>query len=154
MSRHDFKFSRTSENAGAYGEFKFVPLRWVQRQLGRGHGGIYYCQIKYLKGQRLGRLATLRPDGTLQNNPVVFTFVAETDTFEIGDLNMGDSQKYKNVVANGQVAFVVDDLDSVEPWKPRMIEVRGTAASVPNEDSRKSTILIHPNRVISYGIEE
>jgi pyridoxamine 5'-phosphate oxidase family protein len=112
------------------------------------------AQIKYLKSQRLGRLATLRPDGTLQNNPVGFTFIAETGTFEIGGLNMGGSQKYKNVVANGQVAFVVDDLESVEPWKPRMVEVRGTAEPVPNDDPRRSTILIHPNRVISFGIEE
>jgi len=112
------------------------------------------AQIEYLKSQRLGRMATLRPDGTLQNNPVGFNFVAETGTFEIGGLNMGDSQKYKNVVANGQVAFVVDDLESVEPWKPRMLEVRGTAEPLPNEDPRRSTILIHPNRVISFGIEE
>ena len=112
------------------------------------------AQIKYLESQRLGRLATLRPDGTLQNNPVGFTFDAETGTFEIDGSNMGGSQKYKNVVANGQVAFVVDDLESVEPWKPRMVEVRGTAEPVPNEDPRRSTILIHPNRVISFGIEE
>ena len=112
------------------------------------------AQIKYLHCQRLGRLTTLRPDGTLQNNPVGFTFVAEAGTFEIGGLNMGGSQKYKNVVANGQVAFVVDDLESVEPWKPRMVEVRGTAEPVPNEDPRRSTILIRPNRVISFGTEE
>ena len=102
----------------------------------------------------IGRLDTLRPDGTLQNNPVGFTFGPETGMFEIGGLNMGGSQKYKNVVANGLVAFVVDDLESVEPWKPRMIEVRGTAEPVSNEDPRRSTILIHPNRVISFGVEE
>jgi pyridoxamine 5'-phosphate oxidase family protein len=112
------------------------------------------AQIKFLNSQRLGRLATLRPDGTLQNNPVGFTFVAETGTFEIGGMNMGGSQKYQNVVANGQVAFVVDDLESVEPWKPRMVEVRGTAEPVPNSDPRRSTILIHPKRVISFGIED
>ena len=111
------------------------------------------AQIKYLKSQRLGRLATLRPDGTLQNNPVGFTFDEETGTFEIGGLNMGESQKYKNVVANGQVAFVVDDLETVDPWKPRMVEVRGTAEPIPNDDPRKSTVRIQPNRVISFGIE-
>jgi pyridoxamine 5'-phosphate oxidase family protein len=111
------------------------------------------AQVKYLKSQRLGRLATLRPDGTLQNNPVGFTFTVESGTFEIGGFNMGASQKYKNVVANGQVAFVVDDLASVDPWKPRMIEVRGTAEPVPNDDPRRSTILIRPNRVISFGME-
>lgn len=111
-------------------------------------------QIKYLKSQRLGRLATLRPDGTLQNSPVGFTFDEKTGTFEIGGFNMGGSQKYKNVVANGQMAFVVDDLETVEPWKPRMIEVRGTAEPIPNDDPRRSTIRIHPNRVVSFGIEE
>jgi pyridoxamine 5'-phosphate oxidase family protein len=111
------------------------------------------AQIEYLKSQRLGRLATLRPDGTLQNNPVGFAFDETTGTFEIAGFNMGGSQKYKNVVANGQVAFVVDDLETVDPWKPRMVEVRGTAETIPNDDSRKSKIRIHPNRVISYGIE-
>jgi pyridoxamine 5'-phosphate oxidase family protein len=112
------------------------------------------AQVKYLKSQRLGRLATLRPDGTLQNNPVGFTFDEKTKTFEIAGFNMGGSQKYKNVVANGQVAFVVDDLETVEPWKPRMVEVRGTGESIPNDDPRKSKIRIHPKRVISFGIED
>ncbi|MGP8009697.1 MAG: PPOX class F420-dependent oxidoreductase [Acidimicrobiales bacterium] len=112
------------------------------------------AQTKYLKSQRLGRLATLRPDGTLQNNPVGFTFDEESGTFEIGGFNMGESQKYKNVVANGQVAFVVDDLETIDPWRPRMVEVRGTAKPLPNDDPRRSKIRIHPIRVISFGIEE
>jgi pyridoxamine 5'-phosphate oxidase family protein len=111
------------------------------------------AQIEYLKSQRLGRLATLRPDGTLQNNPVGFTFDEETGTFEIGGFNMGESQKYKNIVANGQAAFVVDDLETVDPWKPRMVEVRGTAEAIPNDDPRRSTVRLHPNRIISFGIE-
>jgi pyridoxamine 5'-phosphate oxidase family protein len=110
-------------------------------------------QIKYLNSQRLGRLATLRPDGTLQNNPVGFKFDAVSGTVEIGGLNMGGSQKYKNVQANGQVALVVDDLETVDPWKPRMVELRGTAEAIPNDDPRRSLIRITPNRVISFGIE-
>jgi len=46
------------------------------------------AQIKYLKSQRLGRLATLRSDGTLQNNPVGFAFDETTGTFELGGFNM------------------------------------------------------------------
>ena len=112
------------------------------------------AQIDYLRSQRLGRLATLRPDGSLQNNPVGFTFHEEDGTIEIGGMNMGASQKYKNVVANGQAAFVVDDVKSVDPWTPRMLEIRGTAEPLPDADPRKSTIRIHPRRVISFGIEE
>ena len=111
------------------------------------------AQVKYLKSQRLGRLATLRPDGTLQNNPVGFKFDEANGTFEIGGFNMGNSQKYKNVAANGQAAFVVDDLESVDPWKPRMLEVRGNAEAVPNEDPRNSLIRVIPKRVISFGVE-
>jgi pyridoxamine 5'-phosphate oxidase family protein len=110
-------------------------------------------QVGYLTSQRLGRLATLRPDGTLQNNPVGFTFDQASGTIEIRGLNMGRSQKYKNVEANGQVAFVVDDLESVVPWKPRMVEIRGRAEAVPDSDPRNSYIRIHPKRVISFGIE-
>jgi pyridoxamine 5'-phosphate oxidase family protein len=112
------------------------------------------AQITYLKSQRLGRLATLRPDGTLQNNPVTFAFDEENGTIDIGGFNMGGSQKYKNVVDNGQVAFVIDDLETVDPWKPRMVEIRGTAEAIPNDDPRNSTIRIHPLRVISFGVGE
>ena len=112
------------------------------------------AQIDYLRSQRLGRLATLRPDGSLQNNPVTFSLDEKSGTIEIGGFNMGGSQKYKNVVANGQAAFVVDDLKSVDPWTPRMVEIRGTAEPIPNADPRKSTIRIHALRVISFGIGE
>ena len=111
------------------------------------------AQVTYLKSQRLGRLATLRPDGSLQNNPVGFRFDEATGTFEIGGLNMGNSRKYKNVEANGQVAFVVDDLETTDPWKPRMVEIRGTGELIPANDPRKSLIRIHPKRVVSFGIE-
>ncbi len=111
------------------------------------------AQVTYLKSQRLGRLATLRPDGSLQNNPVGFRFDEATGTFEIGGLNMGNSRKYKNVESNGQVAFVVDDLETIDPWKPRMVEIRGMGELIPASDPRKSLIRIHPMRVISFGIQ-
>jgi pyridoxamine 5'-phosphate oxidase family protein len=111
------------------------------------------AQVTYLKSQRLGRLATVRPDGTLQNNPVGYRFDEATGTFEISGFNMGYSRKYKNVEANGQVAFVVDDLETIDPWKPRMIEIRGTGEVLAADDPRNSLIRIHPRRVISFGIE-
>ena len=33
-------------------------------------------EFAYLAGQRLGRLASVQPDGTLQNNPVGFSYHA------------------------------------------------------------------------------
>ncbi len=107
-------------------------------------------EIEYLKTQDLGRLATVQPDGTLQVNPVGFQYNEELATIDIGGYNMAASRKFRNVAADGRVAFVVDDLASRQPWRVRCLEVRGTAEAVGGED----IIRIHPRRIISFGIDE
>lgn len=44
--------------------------------------------------------------------------------------------------ANGQVAFVIDDLASTRPWRPRCAEIRGTGEAIaePTDDVREFTI--------------
>jgi pyridoxamine 5'-phosphate oxidase family protein len=116
-------------------------------------------EIAYLNDQTLGRLATLRPDGTLQNSPVGFRYNPATGTIDVGGYHLTASFKYRNVAANGQVAFVVDDIPSVDPWQVRCLEIRGTAeALAAPADSGYGTgdpiIRIHPRRIISYGVEE
>ncbi len=38
------------------------------------------------------------------------------------------TRKYKNVKdGNNEVALVIDDLESVQPWKPRGIKINGSA---------------------------
>src|SRR5689334_7833983 len=116
-------------------------------------------EISYLDEQPLGRLATLRPDGTLQNSPVGYRYNHALDTIDIGGHNLTASFKYRNVAANGQVAFVVDDVPSLSPWTVRCLEIRGTAEAIEQPpDSAYSTtdpiIRIRPRRIISYGTEE
>jgi pyridoxamine 5'-phosphate oxidase family protein len=116
-------------------------------------------EIAYLDGQRLGRLATLRPDGTLQNSPVGFRYNPATGTIDIGGHNMAASRKYRNVAATGQVAFVVDDVPSVNPWRVRCLEIRGTAETIDKPDDSgygdaDPIIRIHPRRIISYGVDD
>ncbi|QIK84408.1 PPOX class F420-dependent oxidoreductase [Sanguibacter sp. HDW7] len=111
-------------------------------------------EIAYLKGQPLGRLATQKPNGTLQNSPVGFTYNADTRTIDISGFNMSGSRKYRNIADNGRVAFVVDDLASVRPWRPRCVEIRGHAEALPADGGRPPIIRIHPTRIISYGIDE
>ena len=49
--------------------------------------------------------------------------------------------------------LVVDDLASVEPWRPRSVKVTGKAEI--GQDSRgKATIRIHPETVWSFGLGE
>jgi len=115
-------------------------------------------EVAYLASQRLGRLATAQPDGTLQNSPVGFFYNAALDTIDIGGRDMAASRKYRNVAANGRVAFVVDDLASVQPWVVRCLEIRGVAEAIeqPSDSAVRfggPIIRIHPRRIISFGVD-
>ena len=109
-------------------------------------------ELDYLAGQPLGRIATEQPSGTLQVSPVGFHYNSETGTIDVGGFRMEKSRKFRNVAANGRVAFVVDDLASVSPWRPRCIEIRGHAEAIP--DAAPGPIIrIHPERIISFGLD-
>jgi pyridoxamine 5'-phosphate oxidase family protein len=71
---------------------------------------------------------------------------------------MAASQKFRNVSANGRVAFVVDDVVSVQPWAVRGLEIRGhaealTDAEPPQPIMSGEIIRIHPERIFGWGIE-
>ncbi len=110
-------------------------------------------ELAYLKSQRLGRIATQKPNGTLQNSPVGFTVNAD-GTIDIAGYRMSKSRKYRNVADNGRVALVVDDLASVDPWRVRCVEIRGRAEAIPATADSGALIRIHPERVISFGHDE
>jgi pyridoxamine 5'-phosphate oxidase family protein len=115
-------------------------------------------ELEYLASQRLGRLATAKPDGTLQVSPVGFRYNPDGGTIDIGGYHMSSSRKFRNVADNGRVAFVVDDVASVQPWRVRCLEIRGRgeAIEVPGATAGAdgSIIRIHPERIISFGIED
>lgn len=114
-------------------------------------------ELAYLRSQRLGRLATRAEDGTLQNNPVGFHVDAEAGVIDIGGRDLGNTRKFRNVAANGAVAFVVDDLASVSPWVVRCIEIRGVAQALTDQPPltpymSPEIIRIQPRRIISWGM--
>ncbi|MEU0545583.1 PPOX class F420-dependent oxidoreductase [Nocardia sp. NPDC005978] len=116
------------------------------------------AQLEYLGGQRLGRLATVRPDGSPQNNPVGFRYNADLGTIDIAGYNMGASQKFRNLAGEERVSFVVDDVPSVNPWTVRCLEIRGTAQALRDVDTYapgtpRELIRITPERIIAFGIE-
>ncbi|TDU83612.1 pyridoxamine 5'-phosphate oxidase family protein [Kribbella voronezhensis] len=123
-------------------------------------------ELEYLSGQRLGRLATAQPDGTLQISPVGFRYNGATGTIDVAGRGMAASKKYRNVADNGQVAFVIDDFVSLQPWRPRCLEIRGGGEAIAEPtDSAWATdltetgfdgaiIRIRPKRIISFGIGE
>ena len=109
-------------------------------------------ELAYLTSQRLGRLATTQPNGTLQVSPVGFTYNSATSTIDIGGFNLEKSRKFRNIADNGRAAFVVDDLVSVQPWRVRCIEIRGVADALTTPNG--PLIRLHPRRIISFGIDE
>ncbi|MFF5213071.1 PPOX class F420-dependent oxidoreductase [Streptosporangium sp. NPDC000396] len=116
------------------------------------------AELDYLAGQTLGRLATVSPGGVLQNSPTTFHHNPATGTIDIYGRAMGATRKFRNVQANGQVAFVVDDVASVNPWSVRGVEIRGVAEAIEDHDPpmpyySREVIRIHPKRIISWGVD-
>jgi pyridoxamine 5'-phosphate oxidase family protein len=116
------------------------------------------AELEYLASQRLGRLATSQPGGTLQNNPVGFHVNVAEGAIDIGGWNLAASQKFRNVRANGRVAFVVDDLVSVEPWTVRGLEIRGHAEALTDTEPPQpfmsgEIIRVHPERIFGWGFD-
>ncbi|MFJ7621858.1 PPOX class F420-dependent oxidoreductase [Rhodococcus erythropolis] len=116
-------------------------------------------ELDYLATQTLGRLATVQRNGTLQVSPVGFHYNPDAATIDISGYNMTGSRKFRNVAENGRVAFVVDDIASVHPWRVRCVEIRGraealdaTAAAAHDLDA--PIIRIHPERIISFGLDD
>ena len=113
-------------------------------------------EIAYLQSQRLGRLATVSEKGEPHVVPVGFRYNPEHDSIDIGGHNIVPTKKYRDAVRHGRVAFVVDDV--LPPWKPRMIEVRGTVEGLQEggkaivESFSPEILRITPTRIISFGL--
>ncbi len=110
-------------------------------------------EIAYMKSADLGRLATIQPNGTLQNSPVTFIYNEQLGTLDVYGYNLAKSQKFRNIAANNTVAFVVDDVFSHDPWRVRCLEIRGTAQQAENAEG-EPLIRITPKRIISFGIDD
>jgi len=115
------------------------------------------AEVEYLKNQRLARIATASPQGEPEVSPVGFEY--DGKYFYVGSHDQSlffKTQRYKNIKSgNTRVSLVIDDLRSVEPWRPRGIKVRGTAEVVEHEGmfGKGSYLRISPKVTISWGIE-
>ena len=115
-------------------------------------------ELTYLKRQRLGRLATVDANGAPQNNPVGFFVDESAGHVRIGGTALARTRKFRNVRRNPHAALVVDDLESVDPWTVRFVEIRGVAEALedvdpPMDGMSREVILIRPRWIGSLGIE-
>ncbi|MFD0899046.1 PPOX class F420-dependent oxidoreductase [Actinomadura sediminis] len=116
------------------------------------------AELDYLATQHIGRLATVSPEGQVQNNPTNFRVDADTGVVSIRGGALETSKKFRNIQQGSTVAFVVDDLETIDPWAPRGIEIRGTAvASTDQEPLRpgmsRGIIRITPTRIVSWNLD-
>ncbi len=108
------------------------------------------AELKYLTGGRqLGRLATVGADGTPHVVPVGWIYNAARETIDISGIDLERSKKFRDVARSGRAAIVIDDLESVDPWRPRGVEVRGRGEAIPLPTP---LIRIHPERIVSWGL--
>lgn len=110
-------------------------------------------QLQYLQGERrLGRLATADRAGRPQVTPVgMWRYNPEHGSIDISGRDFASTRKYRNVQANPQAAFVVDDIASVDPWRPRAVIVEGPAQAITTDDG--PLIRIMSQRIISWGLD-
>ena len=120
-------------------------------------------ELAYLTTQQLGRLATVTPDNRPHQVPVGFRLNSD-GTIDIGGPNP-NAQRHRNIRANPNVAFVVDDMtpddpNEVRPGWGRGVDIRGTAEIVIVDDIPvdsdlfcDTVIRIHPGRIHSWHID-
>jgi pyridoxamine 5'-phosphate oxidase family protein len=112
-------------------------------------------ELDYLAEGKLGRLATISPDGAPHVVPLGWTYNAALDTIDVSGRNFATSQKFRNVQRNPNVALVVDDV--LPPWQPRCVMVRGQGEALPEAvgadgAATGAMIRITPTQVISFGL--
>ena len=115
-------------------------------------------EIEYLQSQRLGRMATVNEKGDLHVVPVGFRYNPEHDTIDIGGHNIVPTKKYRDALRHRRVAFVVDDV--LPPWKPRLVEVRGTVQAEPSGarrsgiDHQTAVLIAEDDRAVCVAEDE
>jgi pyridoxamine 5'-phosphate oxidase family protein len=116
------------------------------------------AEVAYFRSQRLGRIATVDSEGQPHAVPVGFRYNAGEDTIDIGGHGFAKSKKFRDAQANPRVAFIVDDLASISPWRPRGIEVRGVAEVLASGGEAfgrgydTAIFRVRPRRIISWGL--
>ena len=105
-------------------------------------------EVAYLHSQRMARLATASPSG--QPDVAAVTFSLDGDTLVSGGFDITKTVRYGNLRTNPRAVIVIDDLLTTDPWRPRGVKVRGSAALEEHPGGLR--IRIQPEVVWSWGI--
>jgi pyridoxamine 5'-phosphate oxidase family protein len=108
-------------------------------------------EVEYLLGsRRLARIATVGADGMPHVTPVGWTLDRAARTVEVTGIALAETKKFRDIARTQRAAIVIDDLASIDPFRPRGVEIRGRADAIAGPEPR---IRLHPARVISWGLD-
>lgn len=102
------------------------------------------AELRFLKSQPLGRIATVSASGEPDVAPVGFRL--DGDDIVVGGFDITATRKHVNARATQRAAFVVDHLASVDPWRPKGLKIVGHARA------DEASIRITPRILWSWGI--
>ena len=121
-----------------------VTSRWK----GDPMGAFTDREVDYLTSQRLARLATASATG--QPDVSAVGFGLDDDTIVSGGLDITKTVRYRHLSENPRATIVIDDLATVDPWRPRGVKVRGRATIEEFDGSMR--IRLTPEVIWSWGI--
>ena len=67
------------------------------------------AEIAYLQSKTMGRLASIGTDGRPHLTPLTYHFNATEDAIDLGGIDFGNTKKWRDMLQNPRVAFLVDD---------------------------------------------
>ena len=120
------------------------------------------AELAYLRDPRLGRVATVGPDGQPHVTPVTFHYNEDEDAVDIGGIFFGGTKKWRDARSNPRVTLLVDDVIG-PPRRARALEIRGVAElhetggdginpRFPN--FAPEFFRLRPKRIVAWGLED
>ena len=123
------------------------------------------AEIAYLESKTMGRLATIGADGRPHLVPLTYRFNADEDAIDIGGIDFANSKKWRDILGNPYVAFLVDDASAAahaiasahlhaEPIGAEHAHFSGGESINPRFPNFKPEFVrVRPHRIISWGLE-
>jgi pyridoxamine 5'-phosphate oxidase family protein len=117
------------------------------------------AEVAYLQSNTMGRLATIGVAGRPHLVPLTYCFNAAEDAIDIGGVDFGNTKKWRDMLRNPHVAFLVDD---ASPAGAHAIEIRGDAEphlsggeliNLRFPNFKPQFVRVRPHRIVSWGIQ-